>query len=174
MFLRKGLLPFLIFMLICLFFLFGLKKNPSDLPSALINHKVPDFVLEDLSGNKVTNEIFSGKVSVINFWASWCYACLKEHDELFKFSKKSNILFVGVDYKDTNEAANKWLNLLKNPYKAVIIDSRGSLGLDLGVYGVPETFVVDRDNVIRMRISGPLTEQVINEKIEPLLKTLSL
>ncbi len=169
---KSGIIPIIVFIIICLFFLFGLEKNPQELPSVLINHKFPKFELTDLNGTRVDNKVFKNNIVILNFWASWCYACLKEHDELFKFTNNKNILLIGVDYKDNINDAKKWLNDLRNPYKLVIFDVNGNLGLDLGVYGVPETFIIDKNGVIRMRIAGPITDEIIDKKINPLLQML--
>ncbi|MEO5882146.1 MAG: DsbE family thiol:disulfide interchange protein, partial [Caldimonas sp.] len=113
-----------------------------------------------------------GKVWVLNVWASWCVACREEHPLLVEFARKRVVPLYGLNYKDKREDANAWLARFGNPYDASLFDDEGRVGIDFGVYGVPETFVIDQNGVIRLKHIGPLTPAVLATKIEPLLKKL--
>ena len=115
-----------------------------------------------------------GKVWILNVWASWCVACREEHPLLMAFAKKGLVPIYGLDYKDERADAIAWLARFGNPYDASLVDADGRVGIDFGVYGVPETFVIDRDGVIRLKHIGPLTPDVLANKIEPLLKQLDV
>jgi cytochrome c biogenesis protein CcmG/thiol:disulfide interchange protein DsbE len=152
----------------------GLQLNPREVPSPLIGKPAPAFALPLL---QEPDKTFSskdplGKVWVFNVWASWCVACREEHPVLVEFAKKRAVPLYGLNYKDTRPDAGAWLSRFGNPYDASFFDEDGRVGIDFGVYGVPETFVVDGNGVIRMKHIGPLTPEVLANKIEPLLKKL--
>lgn len=172
----KFVIPFLIFMLLALCFYFGLKSNPNHLPSALLNKPFPSFELSDLMEPKqqTNQQLFSGHVSLLNVWASWCSACREEHAVLQKISQhySNKIKIYGLNYKDQRQDALKWLKQLGNPYSIVIEDSEGSLGIDLGVYGTPETFIIDQKGVIRYKYVGPITVQVWQDVLYPKIMEL--
>lgn len=148
----------------------GLKLDPREVPSPLIGKPAPAFALPLLDGSAtVTQEQLKGRPLLVNFWASWCAACQIEHPLLMRLAHESGVEIVGIDYKDTPEAAQAWLARHGNPYRSVIVDAKGSAGLDFGVYGVPETFVLGADGTIVYKQIGPVTEQAWREKIAPLL-----
>lgn len=152
----------------------GLYLNPKALPSALIDKPVPPFELPWLEkpGQTLTQEALKGKVSLLNVWATWCPSCRTEHPFLMELAHRRKIPIYGVDYKDETTAANRWLSELGNPYVANIIDEKGSLGLDLGVYGAPETFIVDKKGIVRYRHAGPLTDAIWKRDLLPLFEGL--
>lgn len=152
---------------------YGLNTDPRELESALIGKPVPAFKLDNLleSGAEVTEQDLFGKAALVNVWATWCPTCKQEHDDLNQLAKRG-VLIYGINYRDDEVAARKWLNDLLNPYALNISDPKGKLGFDLGVYGAPETFVIDRFGVIHMRHVGEVNEQVWAEKIGPLYERL--
>lgn len=167
----KFLIPLLVFILLSFFFYLGLKSNPNNLPSALLNQPFPAFVLSELQAPKkeVNQTIFSNHVSLLNVWASWCSACREEHAVLQKISQdySNKIKIYGLNYKDQHKDALQWLKHLGNPYSIVIEDPNGLLGMDLGVYGTPETFIIDRQGIIRYKHVGPINIQVWQDILYP-------
>ncbi len=169
------LLPLAIFACLACLALWGLGSGRSglrEIPSALISKPVPVFTLEALPGLKnaegvdipsFSAEDFKGKVSVINVWASWCVACRQEHDSLIQLSKDTNLRLFGLNYRDTPENALKMLQRGGNPYEAVGVDPKGKAGIEWGVYGVPETFIVDAKGVIRYKHIGPIFPSQLEE-----------
>lgn len=171
----KTLIPLVIFMILGVLMWKGLDLNPNDIPSAMIGKSVPSFQQQKLENIEewVDQNIFDGKVSILNVWASWCGYCRVEHDFILEQSQKDGIQWVGLNYKDTTHDARTWLNQLGNPYRFSILDPKGKLAINLGVLGTPETFVIDANKVIRYRYSGPLDKEVWEEKILPVLKTIN-
>ena len=161
-------LPLILFAGLAAIFLVRLYGgDPSKLPSALIGKQVPDFKLEPLAelvdgGQTVkgfsTGTLFGNKVSLVNVWASWCVPCRAEHPFLMELSKRSDIQVIGLNYKDKPANARRFLGTHGNPYERVGVDPNGRVSVDWGVYGVPETFIVDKQGVIRFKQIGPLTQ----------------
>lgn len=151
----------------------GLRLDPRHVPSPLIGKPLPAFNLAALNepDRLISETTFFGKPRLLNVWASWCSACVIEHPLLVSMAREKQIEIFGLNYKDDRKA-EAWLRKHKNPYTLIIVDGEGDLGLDLGVYGVPETFVIDKQGIIRYKQVGPLDEQVINDVILPLLKEL--
>lgn len=164
-------LPLAIFAVLVGFFFKGLTLDPSAQPSALIGKPVPSFQLTDLhTGQVLTSQSLPATPFLLNVWASWCITCQVEHPYLTELSEKLPI--VGLNYKDSETAAKNWLAKLGDPYTTQIFDPNGRLGLDLGVAGAPETFLVDARKVIRLRIQGEVNDRAYQRQIEPLLETL--
>jgi cytochrome c biogenesis protein CcmG/thiol:disulfide interchange protein DsbE len=171
----KFALPLIGFVALCGVLYVGLSLNPREIPSALIGKPAPAFSLPVLGNpsQALTTEKWRGKVWVLNVWASWCVSCKDEHPLFVELSKAGSIAhFVGLNYKDNPAAAQKWLTELGNPYTVSIIDADGRVGIDYGVYGVPETFVMDRKGLVRYKHVGPVTRKAWNEKIAPLIASL--
>ncbi len=168
------LIPLAAFLALAVILTIGLGLDPHEVPSPLINKPAPKFSLARLDdANKIVKlEDLRGKAFILNVWASWCVACREEHPVLVEFAKKRMVPIYGLNYKDTRVDANAWLAGFGNPYDASFFDEDGRVGIDFGVYGVPETFVVDGNGVIRMKHIGPLTPEILAKKIEPLLKKL--
>jgi len=147
------------FILIILFYLLLINRNPSELPSALINKKVPIFKAESLLNNNyfISEKEFEKELVLVNFFATWCKPCLDEHAYLKKLSEKENLKIIGVNYKDKSKKAIKWLEELGNPYSNVLIDNDGRIGIEWGVYGIPETFIINSKGLIKYRLVGPIT-----------------
>ncbi len=171
----RFLVPLVVFVALAWFLYAGLSLNPREVPSPLIGKPAPAFVLPSLSdGTPVKSDALLGKVYVLNVWASWCAPCREEHPLIVAFAKRSKVPVYGLNYKDQNAQARAWLQRLGDPYVATLVDADGRTGIDFGVYGVPETFVVDGQGVIRYKHIGPLTEAAIRNKLEPILKDLGV
>ena len=157
------------------FLLVGLKLNPREVPSPLIGKAAPDFQLAQLGdpAKTISQRDMLGKVWLLNVWASWCVSCREEHPVLMDFARLGVAPVVGLNYKDVRVDGNRWLGEFGNPYKLSAFDVDGKVGIDYGVYGVPETFVIDKHGVIRMKHIGALTQKVIDEKLLPLIKELN-
>lgn len=149
--------------------------SPRDIPSPLIGKPLPAFALPSLSDPKhtVSSADLRGRVYLLNVWASWCVACREEHPVLLELARERRVPIVGLNYKDARADAMAWLEEFGNPYELVIVDHSGRVGIDLGVYGVPETFLVDTAGVIQYKQIGPITEKSWNEKLLPRIQRLS-
>jgi cytochrome c biogenesis protein CcmG, thiol:disulfide interchange protein DsbE len=168
------LIPLAAFFALAVILAVGLKRDPREVPSPLIDKPAPKFALARLDDATKTIRLddLRGKAFILNVWASWCVACREEHPLLLEFAKKRMVPIYGLNYKDTRPEASGWLASLGNPYDASLFDEDGRVGIDFGVYGVPETFVIDGSGVIRLKHIGPITPEVLTDKIEPLLKKL--
>lgn len=167
------LVPLAAFLLLAVVLAVGLKRDPREVPSPLIGKPAPAFALPRLDDSQVVRLAdLKGKPFVLNVWASWCVACRQEHPLLVEFARRKKVALYGLNYKDQNPDARAWLQRHGNPYDASLVDADGRVGIDFGVYGVPETFVVDGSGVIRLKHIGVLTPDVMQTKIEPLLREL--
>jgi cytochrome c biogenesis protein CcmG/thiol:disulfide interchange protein DsbE len=171
---KKAFIPLLIFGVLLGFLAVGLSLNPREIPSPLINKPAPAFSLPalDAPDQKISAQDLRGKVWVLNVWASWCVACRIEHPLLVEFSKAGMVPIYGLNYKDKRDDAIRWLVNFGNPYTRSLSDIDGLVGIDFGVYGVPETFVIDKQGVIRMKHIGPVTPEVLRDDIIPLVRKL--
>ncbi|QEA12524.1 DsbE family thiol:disulfide interchange protein [Comamonas flocculans] len=172
---RKGIVPLAVFAVLMVFLGIGLTLKPRELPSPLIDKPLPAFALPQLSDPQqtVAAKDLAGKVWMLNVWASWCVACRVEHPVLVDLARNDkSILIYGLNYKDQREDALRWLARLGNPYLESFSDTQGLVGIDLGVYGVPETFIIDRQGVIRYKHIGPVTPEALQETILPLMRKL--
>ena len=169
------LLPLVAFVALAAFLLRGLGLKPGEIPSPLIGKPAPQFEMPKLAlpGESLTNKEMLGQVWILNVWASWCMPCREEHPVWNEFARKKQVPLVGLNYKDQDDNANRWLRDLGNPYTVSIADRDGRVGIDFGVYGVPETFVIDRTGVIRYKHIGAMTTSVLEQKIMPLVLELN-
>lgn len=174
----KLFIPLIVFAVLAAFFFVVQKQigsgdyHPENLPSALISKPLPAFALPDLqSGAIVTNDVLARKITLVNVWATWCPSCVYEHAYLVKLAQQG-VAILGVDYKDEPQKAKQWLEEKGNPYIAVLDDRAGKFGLDLGVTGAPETYLVDRDGIVRLRYQGPLDQRVWEETFKPVVDQL--
>ncbi|RRV17927.1 DsbE family thiol:disulfide interchange protein [Pseudomonas saudiphocaensis] len=167
------LLPLLVFLTVAVFLYRGLFLDPSELPSALIDKPVPEFSLPSLETPErmLSAADFKGEAALINVWATWCPTCRAEHEMLNQLAGQGVVVY-GVNYKDDSEAARRWLNELGNPYRLNVEDPEGSLGINLGVYGAPETFLIDKNGVIRHKYVGAIDQRVWREQLAPLYQEL--
>lgn len=155
----RRFMPLIIFALLVVMLGVGLTLNPRLVPSPLIGKPAPVFELPLLSGEGVfSNEDLKGQLTLVNVWASWCYACRQEHEVVKKLAR-SGLRVVGLNYKDKKQDAQAWLAQLGNPYQLVMADESGRAAIDWGVYGAPETFVVDAQGIIRHKVIGPVSDQ---------------
>jgi len=170
----KYLLPLILFVVMAVFLALGLTLNPRDIPSPLIDKPAPAFSLPVLSNpqQRLTQQDLKGKVWLLNVWASWCVSCRSEHPVLNQFSRQQAVTIIGLDYKDEPQAARQWISQLGNPYDTIIMDVEGRTGIDYGVYGVPETFVIDKQGIIRYKFTGPVSTDDIENTLLPMIKTL--
>ncbi|MBK8161742.1 MAG: DsbE family thiol:disulfide interchange protein [Gammaproteobacteria bacterium] len=168
------LLPLAVFALLVVFLGKGLVLNPSEVPSPLIDKAAPDFSLPRLhdAAAQISNRDMAGKVWMLNVWASWCVSCRQEHPLLVELSRRGIVPIYGLNYKDTRDEAVTWLRQLGNPYLESAFDADGRVGLDYGVYGVPETYVIDARGVIRYKQIGPINVDALQNRILPLIREL--
>ena len=167
--------PLGVFLALAAFLYVGLYRDPHEIPSPLIDKPAPAFNLSKVDDPtaKVSRDQLLGHVYLLNVWASWCVSCREEHPLLVEFAKQNPVEIYGLDYKDTRPEALGWLAQFGNPYKAALFDSDGRVGIDYGVYGVPETFVVDKKGIIRWKQIGPFTQDALANKLAPLLQVLN-
>jgi len=191
---NKYVWPFIGFLLLVALLAVGLRLNPRDVPSPLVGKPVPEFRLPVLA---TPDKHFSpgemqGKVWLLNVWASWCVSCRQEHPVLIEFARKSNVPLIGLNYKEVRgdgsfdmnkmsadeekrlglQRANHWLAKHGDPYRLSVLDLDGRVGIDFGVYGVPETYVIDKTGLIRLKYTGPISPEVLEDKLLPLIAEL--
>ena len=170
----RFLIPLALFIVLAGFLMRGLFLNPREVPSPLINKPAPQFSLAQLAqpDRAFGPQDMKGQVWLLNVRASWCVACRQEHPLLVELSKRKAVPIVGLNYKDKPDAATGWLAQFGNPYDLSVKDNDGRVGIDYGVYGVPETFLIDKAGVIRFKQIGPITEEVWTKKMQPLIEEL--
>lgn len=170
----RFLLPLAAFIVLIIFLGVGLTLNPRQVPSPLVDKPAPVFRLQQLydTNKTLSSEENLGKVWMLNVWASWCVACRDEHPVLVELSKLGIVPIYGLNYKDQRDTALQWLKQFGNPYEISIVDADGKVGIDYGVYGVPETYVIDKQGIIRYKHIGPVTIESLKNKILPLIKEL--
>lgn len=171
----RYLAPLGIFIVLVVFLGIGLKLDPRAVPSPLIGKPAPPFSLPSLKNAEITvsPEDFKGKVWLLNIWASWCVSCRAEHPVVNQLAKTGDVIIVGLDYKDGLEAGRQWLRQRGDPYIASAFDEDGRAGIDWGVYGVPETFVIDKKGIVRYKHTGPLTMDDVRNTVLPLVQQLN-
>jgi cytochrome c biogenesis protein CcmG, thiol:disulfide interchange protein DsbE len=170
------LLPIALFLVLAVLFYRGLSGDPAEVPSVLINKPVPDFTLAPVAALNLpglaTADLKKGEVTLVNVWASWCVPCRTEHPLLMELAKREDLRVVGIDYKDDPENARRFLITLGIPFAAVGSDLSGRTSVDWGVYGVPESFLVDGAGVIRLKWIGPLSAEAIKNDIVPKIEAI--
>jgi len=171
---KRALLPLAIFLLLAGFLAVGLNRDPRQVPSPLVDKPAPMFSLPQLAdpGAKLSTADLRGKVWLFNVWASWCVACRIEHPLLVDLAQRGTVPLIGLNYKDQRADALAWLKQHGDPYQLSVSDTEGLVGIDYGVYGVPETFVVDKYGVIRHKHIGPITPEALRDEILPLVAKL--
>ena len=161
------ILPAIFFLLILLilFYLLIIDRNPTEVPSALLNKNFPKFTAESLLKKEkfFSSEEFGNETILVNFFATWCKPCRAEHDYIQRFSNEKKIRVIGINYKDNPNKAIQWLKKLGNPYSNVVIDKNGKIAIDWGVYGIPETFLVNSEGVIKYRHVGPIDKKIFKK-----------
>jgi cytochrome c biogenesis protein CcmG/thiol:disulfide interchange protein DsbE len=170
----KLAIPLAAFVAIAAFLAVGLTRDPREVPSPFIDKPAPAFRIEQLHDAKVafSPEDMRGKVWLLNVWASWCVSCRAEHPLLVDMAKRRLVPIVGLNYKDKREDGLQWLTKFGDPYSLSAYDVEGRVGIDYGVYGVPETFVIDKLGIIRYKQIGPITPEALEKTILPLIRKL--
>ncbi|MRD47932.1 DsbE family thiol:disulfide interchange protein [Caenimonas koreensis] len=170
----RFLIPIGLFLVLVVFLALGLQHDPREIPSPLVDKPAPQFKVAQLIAEDKTfsPQDMKGQVWMLNVWASWCVACRVEHPLLMEIGKSKAVPLIGLDYKDTRPAALKFLSQHGDPYTLAIVDTDGRVGIDFGVYGVPETFIIDKQGVIRHKQIGPITEEALQKTIMPLIEKL--
>jgi len=170
----RFLVPLAIFIVLAAFLYRGLSLDPKKVPSPLVGKPMPEFSLPRLQepAATISDKDLRGKVSILNIWATWCVSCRAEHEVLLLLAKSGKVDIYGLNYKDERAKAQQWLVQLGDPYVANAFDADGRAGIDWGVYGAPETFIMDRQGIIRHKHIGPLTVEILNERILPLIEEL--
>ena len=163
-----------LFLILLIFLGYGLTLNPREVPSPLIGKPAPAFRLPTVAdpAKSMGTDDFAGKVTLLNVWASWCVSCRQEHPLLVELARKGSVQVYGLNYKDTRQDARRWLASFGDPYVAGAFDEDGRVGIEWGVYGVPETFVIDRKGVIRHKLTGPVTPENWAKTLQPLIQRL--
>jgi len=171
---KKLLIPLVVFVVLAGFLFVGLWRDPREVPSPLIGKPAPQFSLAQLENptTKLGTTDMKGQVWLFNVWASWCVSCREEHPLLVELGKAKIVPIVGLNYKDEPAAGKRWLAENGDPYTTSVMDRDGRVGIDFGVYGVPETFVIDKTGTIRYKQIGPITTDALEKKILPLVREL--
>lgn len=170
--LLKSLIPLAIFAGLAIFFAIGLTRDPTQLPSELIDRPLPEFEMTTLSGEVVTQDKLLGEPALLNVFGSWCVACLIEHPLFMELTEDPDFKLVGVNWRDTRENANRWLTRHGDPYDLILFDPESRLAIDLGVTGAPETFVLDAKGRIRYKHTGPVSADDWADTLRPLIQSL--
>ena len=171
----KFIIPLILFAILVAFLIAGLNHDPHEVPSPLINKPAPIFKVSQLGNPSsfFSPEEMKGQVWILNVWASWCVACREEHPVLVEMSKLKMAPLIGLDYKDKRSEAMAMLESRGNPYTLSAFDADGRVGIDYGVYGVPETYIIDKAGIIRFKQIGPITPEVLEKTIDPLIAQLN-
>jgi cytochrome c biogenesis protein CcmG/thiol:disulfide interchange protein DsbE len=171
----RFLWPLGIFIVLVVFLGIGLNLNPREVPSPKIDKPAPAFQVPQLHepGKTISQKDMLGKVWLFNVWASWCVSCRQEHPVLVALAKRNVVPIVGLNYKDGRDEGKQWLQQFGDPYVLSAFDADGRVGIDYGVYGVPETFVIDKNGTIRYKHIGPLTQEAVETKVLPLVQELN-
>ncbi len=171
----RYLIPLIVFVALSGVLFVGLYGDPNDVPSQFIDKPAPQFELERLyqPDQTVSRDDMLGKVWLLNVWASWCVSCRQEHPVFMQLAKTGLVPIFGLNYKDERDAAITWLEDFGNPYVAVGHDIKGRVGIDYGVYGVPETYLIDKEGIVRYKHTGPVTFEALQNKILPLVRQLN-
>lgn len=168
--------PLAVFLGIAVFLFRGLGIDPRKVPSPLVGKPAPTFSLPELRdpNRTVSNQDLLGQVSLLNVWATWCVSCRAEHQELMRIAREDGLQILGLNYKDDRAEAQQWLKRLGDPYRMNAFDQDGRVGIDWGVYGTPETFLIDRKGIIRYKHIGPVDRGVWQETLRPLVQQLKV
>lgn len=171
----RYLIPLALFLVLVIFLAIGLTRDPQELPSALIGKPAPEFRLPQLKdpAQSFSSADMRGKVWMMNVWASWCIVCRDEHQFLSAYAKSGAVPIYGLNYKDRREDALGWLEELGDPYLLSVTDLDGRVGMDYGVYGAPESYIIDKSGTIRLKYVGPVTPDVWSKKVLPLVQELN-
>jgi len=172
---KRYILPLGGFAVLLVFLGVGLRLKPQEIPSPLIGKPAPEFTLTQVEDvrNVFHSRDMRGKVWILNVWASWCGPCRAEHPALLELSRLAVAPVVGLNYNDLRGDSQRWLKEFGNPYQVAAFDGDGTTGIEFGVYGVPETFVIDKQGLIRLKLTGPVTSEQVRDKLVPLVRELN-
>ena len=167
----KKILPLVVFLVLGVFLFLSLSSDPNKLPSPLIGKKFPIIEGTNFYSNETVklNDLMDNKLALVNVWASWCVTCRKEHQVLMNIAKNNNLKFIGINYKDTKSDGQEYLKVMGNPFDEIVFDPNGEIGIELGVYATPETFLINRDGLIIHKHIGEITKEIWNENFLPLI-----
>jgi len=168
----KKFIPLILFLFIAVFLYFSLNSNSSKLPSPLLGKMFPNIEAKDFYSDEsvLLTDLFSDNISLVNVWASWCVTCRQEHQMMMKIAKNNNLQLIGINYKDTRADGERYLEVMGNPFDVIVFDPSGKIGLDLGVYATPETFLVNQQGVILFKHIGAIDSKVWEEDFVPYIK----
>jgi cytochrome c biogenesis protein CcmG/thiol:disulfide interchange protein DsbE len=167
----KKILPLLVFLVVGVFLFLSLNSDPNKLPSPLVGKKFPIIEGTDFYSNETVklNDLMDNKLALVNVWASWCVTCRKEHQVIMNIAKNTNLKLIGINYKDTKSDGEEYLKVMGNPFDKIVFDPNGEIGMELGVYATPETFLISREGLIIHKHIGEITKEIWNENFLPLI-----
>ena len=167
----KKILPLLIFLVVGIFLFLSLNSDPNKLPSPLVGKKFPIIEGTDFYSNETVklNDLMDNNLALVNVWASWCVTCRKEHQVIMNIAKNTNLKLIGINYKDTKSDGEEYLKVMGNPFDEIVFDPNGEIGMELGVYATPETFLISREGLIIHKHIGEITKEIWNENFLPLI-----
>ena len=167
----KKILPLLVFLVVGVFLFLSLNSDPNKLPSPLVGKKFPIIEGTDFYSNESVklNDLMDNNLALVNVWASWCVTCRKEHQVIMNIAKNTNLKLIGINYKDTKINGDEYLKLMGNPFDEIVFDPNGEIGMELGVYATPETFLISREGLIIHKHIGEITKEIWNENFLPLI-----
>ena len=167
----KKILPLLVFLVVGVFLFLSLNSDPNKLPSPLVGKKFPIIEGTDFYSNETVklNDLMGNNLALVNVWASWCVTCRKEHQVIMNIAKNTNLKLIGINYKDTKSDGEEYLKVMGNPFDEIVFDPNGEIGMELGVYATPETFLISREGLIIHKHIGEITKEIWNENFLPLI-----
>jgi cytochrome c biogenesis protein CcmG/thiol:disulfide interchange protein DsbE len=167
----KKILPLLVFLVVGVFLFLSLNSDPNKLPSPLVGKKFPIIEGTDFYSNETVklNDLMDNNLALVNVWASWCVTCRKEHQVIMNIAKNTNLKLIGINYKDTKSDGEEYLKVMGNPFDEIVFDPNGEIGMELGVYATPETFLISREGLIIHKHIGEITKEILNENFLPLI-----
>lgn len=167
----KKILPLLVFLVVGVFLFLSLNSDPNKLPSPLVGKKFPIIEGTDFYSNETVklNDLMDNNLALVNVWASWCVTCRKEHQVIMNIDKNTNLKLIGINYKDTKNDGEEYLKVMGNPFDEIVFDPNGEIGMELGVYATPETFLISREGLIIHKHIGEITKEIWNENFLPLI-----
>lgn len=167
----KKILPLFVFIVVGVFLFLSLNSDPNKLPSPLVGKKFPIIEGTDFYSNETVklNDLMDNNLALVNVWASWCVTCRKEHQVIMNIAKNTNLKLIGINYKDTKSDGEEYLKVMGNPFDEIVFDPNGEIGMELGVYATPETFLISREGLIIHKHIGEITKEIWNENFLPLI-----
>ena len=167
----KKIMPLLVFLVVGVFLFLSLNSDPNKLPSPLVGKKFPIIEGTDFYSNETVklNDLMDNNLALVNVWASWCVTCRKEHQVIMNIAKNTNLKLIGINYKDTKSDGEEYLKVMGNPFDEIVFDPNGEIGMELGVYATPETFLISREGLIIHKHIGEITKEIWNENFLPLI-----